>query len=164
MLLCDEADAMFAKRSTDVRDAVDRFANADAAYLLQQVERYPGIVILTTNQKGNIDPAFLRRIRYEIEYPRPGVAERLEIWRKVTRALAGEATATALEKDLQSLAATIDVTGAQIKTSVLGAVFIAGRHRQPLSAPHLLTAIDRELAKEGRSLGARERERMLHVV
>jgi hypothetical protein len=161
MLLCDEADALFARRSSEVRDAQDRFANADAAYLLQQVERYPGIVVLTTNQKGSIDPAFLRRIRYEMDFPRPAAPQRLAIWRKIAIALAGAATAASLDKDLEWLASTVDVTGAQIKTSVLAAIFIAGRRNQPLSMPHLLTAVDRELAKEGRALGSRERERMV---
>ena len=91
VVLCDEADAMFARRSQQVNDAMDRFANADAAYLLQAVEEFPGIVLLTTNQKGSIDPAFLRRIRYDLEFPKPNAADRLKMWTNTIGSLAGSA-------------------------------------------------------------------------
>ena len=72
VLLFDEADAMFSKRVTEVRDAQDKFANTDAAYLLQAIESFPGIAILATNQKNNIDPAFIRRLRFVIDFDKPG--------------------------------------------------------------------------------------------
>ena len=82
VLLFDEADAMFSKRVTEVRDAQDKFANTDAAYLLQAIESFPGIAILATNQKHNIDPAFIRRLRFVIDFDRPNAAQRLECWTK----------------------------------------------------------------------------------
>ncbi len=161
MLLFDECDALFGKRSSEIRDAQDRFANTDAAYLLQAIESYPGVALLATNQKGNIDPAFIRRLRYVLEFAKPDLAQRLEIWRKVVRALAGEDRMRALDPALRSLSEAIDTTGAQIKFGILGAMFGAKREGVPLELRHLLRGLERELAKEGRMLGARERERIL---
>jgi adenylate kinase family enzyme len=161
ILLFDECDAIFSKRTTDVRDAQDKFANTDAAYLLQAIEDYPGIALMATNQKGNIDPAFIRRLRYVLEFSRPDAAQRLEIWRKVVMALAGEDRVAVLEDALRSLAEGVDATGAQIKFATLGAVFAARRDGVPLEPRHLLRGLDRELGKDGRVLGPRERERML---
>ena len=161
MLLFDECDALFGKRSSEIRDAQDRFANTDAAYLLQAIESYPGVALLATNQKGNIDPAFIRRLRYVLEFAKPDLAQRLEIWRKVVRALAGEDRLRALDPALRSLSEAIDTTGAQIKFGILGAMFGAKREGVPLELRHLLRGLERELAKEGRMLGARERERIL---
>jgi SpoVK/Ycf46/Vps4 family AAA+-type ATPase len=70
ILLFDEADALFGKRS-EIEDAHDRFANVDTGYLLQAIENHPGVVLLACNKKGNIDPAFIRRIRYVVEFPKP---------------------------------------------------------------------------------------------
>jgi AAA+ superfamily predicted ATPase len=161
MLLFDECDAIFSKRSSEIRDAQDKFANTDAAYLLQAVESYPGVALLATNQKGNIDPAFIRRLRYVLEFAKPDLAQLLDIWRKVVRGLAGEDRMQALDPALRSLSEAIDTTGAQIKFGVLGAMFGAQREGVPLELRHLLRALERELAKEGRMLGARERERIL---
>ena len=160
VLLFDEADALFSKRATEVRDAQDRFANTDAAYLLQAIESYPGIAILATNQKTSIDPAFLRRLRYVMEFSKPTAAQRLEIWKRVLHELAGESRSTALADVLVTLSQSIETTGAQIKTAVLGAIFVARRAGQELSMPHLLRALDRELTKEGRTIGTKDRERM----
>src|SRR5690606_7782075 len=91
VLLFDEADALFSKR-TDVNDAHDRYANADTSYLLQLLEEYRGIVVLATNKKQNIDPAFIRRVRYVFDFPRPDVAERRRIWRQVIGELCGAET------------------------------------------------------------------------
>src|SRR6476620_1260529 len=81
ILFFDEADALFGKR-TDIRDAHDKYANQEAAYLLQRIETYGGLVILATNQRGNIDDAFLRRFQAAIQFPMPRAEERLEIWRR----------------------------------------------------------------------------------
>ena len=77
ILLFDEADALFAKR-TQVKDSHDRYANADTSYLLQLLEEFRGLALLTTNKRGNIDPAFYRRLRYVYEFPKPGAEERPE--------------------------------------------------------------------------------------
>jgi adenylate kinase family enzyme len=161
VLLFDEADALFSKRATEIRDAQDKFANTDTAFLLQAIESYPGIALLATNQKGNIDPAFIRRLRYVVEFPKPDAAQRLAIWRKVVAGLAGDDRMNALAADLKGLADSIEATGSQIKFAVLGATFVARREQQVLGLRHLLRGVDRELGKEGRTLGSRDRERML---
>jgi AAA+ superfamily predicted ATPase len=160
VLLFDEADGLFGKRAAEVREAQDKFANTEAAYLLQAIEAYPGIALLASNQKGSIDTAFLRRIRFLVEFSKPDAAQRLAIWRRVTAALAGAERAAALDTGFEKLAANVEATGAQIKNAVLGAIFIAQRMEADLDMPHLLRALERELAKEGRSLSAKERERM----
>jgi adenylate kinase family enzyme len=161
VLLFDEADAMFSKRVNEVRDAQDKFANTDAAYLLQAIESFPGIAILATNQKHNVDPAFIRRLRFVVEIGRPAPAQRLAIWTKVITGLEGVERVEAMREDLKSLADNIEVTGAQIKFAVLGAIFIARRARKNLETAHLFRGLERELAKEGRSLGGRDRKKML---
>ena len=161
IILFDECDAVFTKRSSEVRDAQDKFANSDAAYLLQAIESYPGIALLATNQKGNIDPAFIRRLRYVLEFVKPDAGQRLEIWRKVVLGLAGPDRAREVGGALEQLAEAIDATGAQIKFAVLGALFVAQRDNAALATRHLLRGLERELAKEGRGLSARDRERIL---
>lgn len=165
IILFDECDAIFSKRSTEIHDAQDKFANTDAAYLLQAIESYPGIALLATNQKANIDPAFIRRLRYVLEFAKPDAAERLAIWRKVITSLAGEDRRKILDPVLSTLAESVDSTGAQIKYATLGALFAAQRDGTSLETRHLLRGLERELAKEGLGLGARERERILrHAV
>ncbi|MGH6919071.1 MAG: ATP-binding protein, partial [Geminicoccaceae bacterium] len=160
VLLFDEADALFSKR-TDVSDAHDRYANADTSYLLQLLEEYRGIVILATNKKQNIDPAFIRRVRYVFDFPRPDVAERRRIWRQVISELCGKETLQGLAGTIDALGANVDLSGAQIKGAVLASIFAARRRREPLAMPHLLQGLERELGKEGRTLGSREQERLL---
>jgi SpoVK/Ycf46/Vps4 family AAA+-type ATPase len=161
VLFFDEADALFAKRSAEVRDAQDRFANTDTAFLLQAIESYQGIAILATNLKSNLDTAFLRRLRYVVEFPKPDAALRRELWMGLITALAGEPRARALEGIVELLAANVDATGAQIKLALLGALFAARADEQPLGPRHVLTGLDRELSKEGRAIGPRERDKIL---
>jgi hypothetical protein len=160
ILLFDEADALFGKR-TEIKDAHDRFANTDTNYLLQAIESYPGIALLATNKKGNLDPAFIRRIRYVLDFPRPDAAQRLRIWRQIIGELAGEEALRALDTRLDALAQTVDATGAQIKFAVLAAIFSAQREGQPLTMTYLLHGLERELVKDGSALSSRERERLL---
>jgi len=160
VLFFDEADAMFARRTSEIREAQDKFANTDAAHLLQAIESYPGVALLATNQKNSVDQAFLRRIRYMIEFPKPEMPQRLEIWRRVVGELAGTDTAERLHTDLAAIARDLDSTGAQIKNAVLGALFLSRRTGSELAVEHLLLGLERELAKEGRNLSAKERERM----
>lgn len=161
VLLFDEADALFSKR-TEVKDAHDRYANADTSYLLQLLEEYRGIVILASNKKQNIDPAFTRRVRYIYEFPRPETAERLRIWRQVIGELNGNEALKRLETTIEALAGNVEMSGAQIKNAVLASIFVARRSREPLAMKNLLRGIERELGKEGRSLGTSERERLMH--
>ena len=160
VLLFDEADALFSKR-TDVKDAHDRYANTDTNYLLQLMEDYQGIALLATNKKGNIDPAFSRRVRYVFDFPRPQRDERQQIWTRVVVGMAGSEVATTLEQPIEALAATLELSGAQIKNAVLTACFVARRRREGLGLPALIRGLERELAKEGRSIGPRERQRLM---
>ena len=82
ILFFDEADALFGKRS-EVKDSHDRYANIEISYLLQRMEAYRGLAILATNMKSALDPAFLRRIRFVVQFPFPDAAQRAEIWRRV---------------------------------------------------------------------------------
>jgi ATPase family associated with various cellular activities (AAA) len=163
VLFFDEADALFARRSTEIRDAQDKFANTDTAFLLQAIESYPGIAILATNLKSNIDSAFVRRIRYIVEFPKPDAKLQLVLWNKLVTALAGEQRAKALAPVCELLSASTEATGAQIKFGLLAALFAARADGLPLNARHLLLGMDRELAKEGRAIGPRERDKILKL-
>jgi SpoVK/Ycf46/Vps4 family AAA+-type ATPase len=158
VLLFDEADALFGKR-TEIRDAHDRFANTDTGYLLQAIENYEGVAILATNKKGNIDPAFIRRIRYVLEFPKPDAAQRFQIWQRIVGELASERIDD-LKRELKTLAEGVDTTGAQIKFSILAGLFTAQRDKKPLAMQHLLNGLEREFEKEGRAMSEREWERL----
>jgi dephospho-CoA kinase len=159
VLFFDEADALFSRR-TEVKDAHDRFANTDTNHLLQALENYCGIAILATNRKGNIDPAFIRRLRYVLEFARPDAAQRRQLWTRLIGALAGEDAVTRLRPLVERLAAELELTGAQIKYTVLTGVFAARRDGSALQTDHLRRGLDREMAKEGRALSERERARL----
>jgi hypothetical protein len=160
LLLFDEADALFGKR-TEIKDAHDRYANTDTNHLLQAIESYGGLAILASNKKANIDSAFLRRLRYVVEFPQPDVGERLELWRRLVMTICGEETAARLSASLPAFASAVDVSGAQIKLAVLAALFGARREGGPVSARHLANGVARELLKDGRSLSVRDRERLV---
>jgi MoxR-like ATPase len=159
VLLFDEADALFSRR-TDVKDAHDRFANTDTNHLLQAVEAYGGVALLATNRKSNIDPAFLRRIRYVLDFPKPGPAERRALWRRLMSELSGATVSEPLAGMLDRLADSVEATGAQIKYAVLTALFAARRDATPVGIGQLLRGLERELIKEGRALTERDRERL----
>jgi AAA+ superfamily predicted ATPase len=159
VLLFDEADALFSKR-TDVKDAHDRYANADTNYLLQLLEDYQGIALLATNKKANIDPAFTRRVRYVLDFPRPDVDQRHRIWRQVLEEMGDPEAFPRLEKGLAALSHSVEMSGAQIKNAVLASLFVARRSQSLLDLTHLLRGVERELRKEGRALGKHEQERL----
>jgi len=159
ILLFDEADALFAKR-TQVKDSHDRYANADTSYLLQLLEEFRGLALLTTNKRGNIDPAFYRRLRYVYEFPKPGAKERLEIWQRLIAELYGEETRATLAATLQKLADQMAISPAQIKATVLASAFIAQRQGQPVQAGDLLKALQREMSKEGRGVDSHVRDHL----
>jgi hypothetical protein len=159
VLLFDEADALFSKR-TEIKDSHDRYANTDTSYLLQLLEEHDGIVILATNKKQNIDPAFIRRIRYVFDFARPETDERRKIWSKLIEDLAGRDALVRLEIAIDVLARNVESSGAQIKNAVLAGMFASRRNSEPLKLGHLVRGIERELSKEGRALGAHERERL----
>jgi SpoVK/Ycf46/Vps4 family AAA+-type ATPase len=146
VVLCfDEAESLFAKR-TEMHDAHDRYANLQTGYLLQRIETYPGIVVLSTNLLGNIDKAFTRRFKFVIEYPFPGAAQRRELWRKAFppgAPLAGDV-------DVDLLAERAPLSGGNINNIALRAAFYAAGEGGAVSMAHLLRAVEREYDKLGK--------------
>lgn len=147
-LIFEEADALFARR-TEVKESNDRHANADTGHLLQLMEAHDGLVILSTNRRANIDPAFIRRLRHVVEFPRPGAAERLRLWRTMLTALG--AAATDLEADLARLATTHELSPAQIKSAALSARYAALAETREIRVSDIEAAAASELVKEGRA-------------
>jgi SpoVK/Ycf46/Vps4 family AAA+-type ATPase len=148
-LLFDEADALFGKRS-EVRDSHDRYANIEVSYLLQQMEAFPGLSILTTNQKSALDGAFMRRLRFVVAFPFPEAAEREAIWR---RAFPPAAPVGDLAWDKL---ARLQVSGGQIRNIALAAAFLAADCGQEVRMTHLLQAAHAESAKRERPLADAE--------
>ncbi len=140
ILFFDEADALFGRR-TEVKDSHDRFANIEINYLLQRMEDYRGLSILATNRKSDIDRAFLRRIRFLVDFPFPEAGQRLRIWRKV---FPPEAPLSVLDFDLLSL---MEIPGGNIRNIALNAAFLAANKPEPVSLEHILQAARREYAK-----------------
>ncbi|MCW5807423.1 MAG: ATP-binding protein, partial [Deltaproteobacteria bacterium] len=120
ILLFDEADALFARR-TDVKSSHDRYANLEVNFLLQRLEAHDGIVILTTNAATSIDPAFARRLRYRVEFPRPDEDERADLWRAMIPAAAPVAPGV----DFALLAKHFRMCGGDIKNAVVRAAYLA---------------------------------------
>ncbi|UBF30545.1 ATP-binding protein (plasmid) [Kovacikia minuta CCNUW1] len=145
ILLFDEADSLFGKRS-DVKDSHDRYANMEVSYLLQRMEAYRGLAILTTNLKGAIDQAFLRRIRFIVQFPFPDASQRAEIWRRV---FPQQTPTEGLDK---VKLAKLNVTGGNIRSIALNAAFIAADANQPIRMEHILKAARSEYTKLERPL------------
>lgn len=143
-ILIDEADALFGKRS-EVKDAHDRYANIEVAYLLQRMEAYDGLAILTTNMRKNLDPAFMRRLRFVIDFPRPDVTAREKIWRQCLPDGSHELT----DPEFNQLARRLDITGGQIRQTTLRAAFIAAAAVERITLEHIAVAARAELAKQG---------------
>lgn len=142
VLFFDECDALFGKRS-EVKDAHDRNANVEVAYLLQQIEEYDGVCILATNLIGNIDEAFMRRITYVVRFPFPDPAMREEIYR---RTMPPEAPVSD-DIDWAFLAEKFELSGGHIKNIVLSAAFLAALEDQPIGMSHLLRSAVGEMKK-----------------
>jgi AAA+ superfamily predicted ATPase len=145
ILLFDEADALFGKRS-EVKDSHDRYANIEISYLLQRMEAYRGLAILTTNMKSALDTAFLRRIRFVVQFPFPNAAQRAEIWRGIFPA---ETPTEGL--DVETLA-RLNVAGGSIRNIALHAAFLAAEAGEPIQMRHLLRAARTEYRKLEKSL------------
>jgi SpoVK/Ycf46/Vps4 family AAA+-type ATPase len=145
ILFFDEADALFGKRS-EVRDAHDRYANIEIAYLLQRTESYDGLVILATNLKKNMDEAFVRRLHFCVDFPFPEETERLEIWRRTFP----PETPRAPDIDLPFLASRFKITGGNIRNIILTAAFLAVDESQPVSMRHLVLGAGHEFQKMGK--------------
>ena len=140
VLLFDEADALFGKRS-EVKDSHDRYANIEVAYLLQRVESYCGLAILTTNMKSALDRAFLRRIRFVVQFPFPDEAAREQLWHRQfpPQAPLGVVDFAALAK--------LQLAGGNIRGVALNAAFLAAARGEPIGQGVLLAAARAEFAK-----------------
>ncbi len=143
VLLLDEADALFATR-TEVSDAHDRYANLETAYLLQRLDRFEGLVILTSNLRGNIDVAFVRRMDFVVDFPLPDLGLRHELWR-----LHLPDEHVAADVDAPSLARLYAVPGAWIRNCAVAAAYTAAAGGGPVHQSHLVAAMRREFAKAG---------------
>jgi len=145
ILLFDEADALFGKRS-DVSDSKDRYANMEVSYLLQRMESYRGLAILTTNLKNSMDQAFLRRLRFVVQFPFPDAKQRAEIWRRVFP------QETPTEGLVYERLAKLSIAGGNIRNIALNAAFIAADANEPVMMKHLLQAAKQEYLKLERPL------------
>jgi hypothetical protein len=145
ILLFDEADALFGKRS-DVKDSHDRYANMEVSYLLQRMESYQGLAILTTNLKDSLDTAFLRRIRFIVKFPFPDATQRAEIWRRI---FPSRTPTDGLE---ENKLARLNVAGGNIRNIALNAAFIAADAGEPVGMKHILRAAQSEYIKLERPL------------
>jgi len=148
LLFFDEADALFGQR-TQVKDAHDRFANIEIDYLLQRMEQFEGVAILATNRKGDLDKAFLRRIRFIVDFMQPGPAERLTLWRRALRPRSPEGEELLGDIDWEFLADRMNMTGADITAAALGAAFLARASGTRITMSHILHAARREMTKHG---------------
>ena len=149
ILLFDEADALFGKR-TQVKDSHDRHANVEVSYLLQRMEAYTGLAILTTNLKESLDQAFLRRIRFIVKFPFPDPKSRIEIWQRIFP----KPTPTS-HLDYTKLG-NLSVAGGNIRSIALNAAFIAADSGEPVMMKHILQATKSEYVKLERSLTSTE--------
>ena len=145
ILLFDEADSLFARR-TDVRTSVDRYANLEVNYLLQRVETYGGITILTTNFPGGIDEAFKRRLRFWVEFPFPEKAERVRLW----QTLMPKEVPTTGELDFDELAERYVVSGGHIRNIIIRAATLAAEAGRPVDMAILRKAGDAEYRLMGK--------------
>lgn len=145
VLFFDEADALFGKR-TEVKDAHDRNANVEVAYLLQRLEAFNGLVIMASNLKQNIDPAFLRRMTFVVDFPSPEEPERLRLWRRM---FPPEAPLEP-DVDLPDLARRIKLSGGHIRNIALASAFMAARESGGIALRHVALAIELEHQKLGK--------------
>jgi len=149
ILLFDEADALFSKR-TEVKDSVDRFTNVEVSYLLQRIETYGGLAILTTNLRGSLDSAFMRRIRFVVNFPFPKAEQRAQIWGK---AFPSGVPTTGLNF---ARLAQLNMAGGNIRNVALNAAFHAAADGRAVGMEHLLKAARSECAKLERTLSDSE--------
>jgi AAA+ superfamily predicted ATPase len=145
-LFFDEADALFGKR-TEVSDAHDRYANLETAYLLTRLEQFEGLAILATNLRENIDPAFLRRLEFVVDFDEPDREERFAIWGRHLP----EGAPLAKDVNLYELAALYPVVGGVIRNAAVAAGFLAATEGVSIDRRHFIHAIRREYEKAGRS-------------
>lgn len=149
ILFFDEADALFGTR-TEVRDSHDRYANVEINYLLQRMEDYAGLAILATNRRVGLDPAFLRRLRFVVNFPLPSADERRAIWERVFPAQAE------IESIEYGLLSQLELTGGNIRSIAVNAAFLAAAEHTALGMPQLVRAAAREYGKLSKPISAAE--------
>ena len=154
VLLFDEADAIFGKRS-EVRDAHDRYANIESAYLLQRMETFDGLAVLATNLRANLDDAFTRRLDMVVDFPLPDEAARLALWR---RCLAPPVPSRS-DLDLDCYAQSFALAGGNIRSAAITAAYLAAETKTPIDDTHITAAIQQEYRKLGRLLPTNGSER-----
>ncbi len=147
ILLFDEADSLFGKRS-EISSAHDRYANIEVGYLLQKMEEYEGVAILTTNLRTNMDDAFVRRLRFIIEFPFPNLKDRRRIWEQIWPSPVPRSD----ELDLDFIARHCEIAGGNIRNIALAAAFIAADDGGIVKMNHLVRAVRREYQKMGKVL------------
>lgn len=145
VLFFDEADALFGKRS-EVKDAQDRYANLEVAYLLQKMEQFSGLAILATNLNRNIDSAFVRRMQHIVEFPFPDAVHRERIW----RGMFPEPAPVGDDVDFSFLSRQFELTGGNIRNAVTAGAFLAAESGRPISMEHLVQGVGREMQKLGK--------------
>lgn len=155
VLFFDEADALFGSR-TQVKDAHDRYANIEIDYLLQRMEQFDGVAILATNRKNDLDAAFLRRLRFVIDFIPPGVDERLALWEMALPGTAPNGEIILDPIDWNLLAKKLPVTGADIKNAAIGAAFLAKSEGVRIRLGHIVYAARREMLKQGIAIRAED--------
>ncbi len=146
ILFFDEADTLFGKRS-EVKDAHDRYANLEVGYLLQRIEEHPGITILATNLRQNLDEAFVRRLAFHIHFPIPEEDDRIRIWEGIFPARAPRSESL----DLPFLGNRFRVSGGNIRNAAVAAAFLAAEEETPISTRHVVLAMRREYQKMGKA-------------
>jgi hypothetical protein len=159
VLLFDEADAVFGKRS-EVRDAHDRYANIESAYLLQRMETFDGLAILSTNLRANIDEAFTRRLDCIIDFPAPTAELRLALWERCLAA----PLPLGDDLDLPFCAEAFELTGGNIRSAGITAAYLAAAANQPVGMAQLIAAVEQEYRKLGRLVLEREFGRYLSLL
>ena len=149
VLLFDEADSLFAKR-TEVKSSVDRYANLEVNYLLQRLETFNGITILTTNLDSSIDDAFKRRIAFRVTFPFPEPEDRERLWRTM---LPKEAEVSE-HMEFEVLANKFEMTGGYIRNAVLRAAFLAASESSVITMEHMMRAANLEYAAMGKVMSS----------
>ena len=148
ILFFDEADALFGRRS-EVKDSKDKYANTEVSYILQRIEQYDGMVILASNFINNIDEAFMRRMKYVVEFQMPDSSIRKEIWK------AGFSKEIPVDDiDYDYLADNIELSGGHIKNIIINAAFLAAKDNTAVNMTHILKSTQNEYYKLGKRLSA----------
>jgi SpoVK/Ycf46/Vps4 family AAA+-type ATPase len=144
MLLFDEADSIFSKR-TEVKSSNDRYANLEVNYLLQRMEGHEGIVVMTTNAESSIDRAFLRRIRFRVRFPAPTDADRERLW----KGMVPKEVKLAPDVDFRALAVRFPMAGGNIMNALVRATMSATAAGEPVTQKHLVWAAELEYGEMG---------------